>query len=174
MIAVASRWSPLSVPSRRQSPNSGCHAECSDQQRCGETAGAWLPSELPVLDRFSKNAVGRTGFEPVTSSVSGNSRTVPCVCRCRTESNREPLTCEKNLAGSSYVRERLNTLAPLSGSHGVGGTGSRSRRQDHRGLLVARRRLCFGHSWRTGPQRCPSRAGSDRENGRRVAGGSGK
>jgi hypothetical protein len=26
-----------------------------------------------MLDRFSKNCVGRTGFEPVTSSVSGKS-----------------------------------------------------------------------------------------------------
>ena len=43
MIAVASRWSPLNVPSRRQSPNSGCNAKCSDQQRCGKPAGAWLP-----------------------------------------------------------------------------------------------------------------------------------
>jgi hypothetical protein len=29
--------------SPRQSPNSGCNARCSDQQRCGETAGAWFP-----------------------------------------------------------------------------------------------------------------------------------
>jgi hypothetical protein len=43
---------------------------CSDQQRCGETAGAWLPFWLSALDEISKNGVGRTGFEPVTSSVS--------------------------------------------------------------------------------------------------------
>ena len=46
---------------------------------------------------------GRTGFEPVTSSVSGNSGAVLAVCHCRTESNYEPLTCEKNLIGSCYV-----------------------------------------------------------------------
>jgi hypothetical protein len=37
----------------------------------GKTAGAWLPSWLPVLARISKNGVGRTRFELVTSSVSG-------------------------------------------------------------------------------------------------------
>ncbi len=31
--------------------------------------------------------VGRTGFEPVTSSVSGNSRAVPSVCHSRTTSS---------------------------------------------------------------------------------------
>ena len=74
------------------------------------------------LDRFSKNGVGRTGFEPVTSSVSGNSGAVPSVCDRRAESNWEPVTCEKNLAGSRYVRGRLNTLAPISGSHSVWST----------------------------------------------------
>jgi hypothetical protein len=60
--------------------------------------------------------VGRTGFEPVTSSVSGNSRGV---CNRRTESNLESLSCEKNLTGSRWVWQQLNTLAPISGSHGV-------------------------------------------------------
>jgi len=56
-----------------------------------------------ALDGFSKNGVGRTGFEPVTSSVSGNSRTVPGVCHRRTESNWESVTREKNLIGSCSV-----------------------------------------------------------------------
>ena len=41
-----------------------------------ESAGGWLPFRLSPLDTISKNAVGRTGFEPVTSSVSGKSRAV--------------------------------------------------------------------------------------------------
>jgi hypothetical protein len=41
-----------------------------DQRLLGITAETWLPSWLPALDRISKNRVGRTGFEPVTSSVS--------------------------------------------------------------------------------------------------------
>ena len=65
---------------------------------------------------FSKNGVGRTGFEPVTSSVSGNSGAAPGVCHRRAESNWELSTCGKNLAGSCYVRGRLKTLAPISGS----------------------------------------------------------
>ena len=36
-----------------------------------QTPGRWLSFELSALDGFSKNGVGRTGFEPVTSSVSG-------------------------------------------------------------------------------------------------------
>ncbi len=50
----------------------GCNVKCSDQQRCGKTAEAWLPFWLEALDKISKNDVGRTGFEPVTSSVSRN------------------------------------------------------------------------------------------------------
>jgi hypothetical protein len=38
----------------------------------------------------------------------------------------EPLTCEKNPTGSYYVRERLNTLAPILGSHAA-------RSSEHRG-----------------------------------------
>jgi toxin HigB-1 len=52
----------------------------------------------------------------VTSSVSGNSRTVPRVRHRRAESNWEPVTWEKNLGGSCCVRGRLKTLAPISGS----------------------------------------------------------
>ena len=58
--------------------------------------------------------VGRTGFEPVTSSVSGNSRTVPDVSDRRTGSNGEPLTWATILTTSRYVRGRLNTLPPIS------------------------------------------------------------
>jgi hypothetical protein len=34
------------------------------------------------------------------------------------------MTCEKNLVGSRYVRGRLNTLAPISGSQNVWSAGS--------------------------------------------------
>jgi len=97
----------------------------SDQQRSDKTAGGWLPLRLLKLDRFSENGVGRTGFEPVTSSVSENSRAVPCVCHRRTESNREPLNWANILATSRWVWRRLKTLAPISGSHRlVPGLGS--------------------------------------------------
>ena len=72
---------------------------------------------LEAFDLFLFQLVGRTGFEPVTSSVSGNSGDVPCVRHRRAESNWEPVTWEKNLAGSCYVRGRLKMLAPISGSH---------------------------------------------------------
>jgi hypothetical protein len=85
----------------------------------------WLPVWLPLRDGLSK-MVGRTGFEPVTSSVSGNSRAVPGVWRCRTESNGEPPSCDKNLTGSRWVRGRLIALAPVSGSPPVG-TSAMSR-----------------------------------------------
>ncbi len=51
-------------------------------------------------------------------------RADPGVCHRRTESNGEPLTCEKNLIGSCYVRGRLNTLAPISGSHSIWSAGA--------------------------------------------------
>jgi hypothetical protein len=60
--------------------------------------------------------VGRTGFEPVTSSVSGNSGAVSGVCHRRTESNYEPLTCERILGTSRWVWGRLTALAPTCGS----------------------------------------------------------
>jgi hypothetical protein len=42
----------------------------------------WLPFWLPRRDRFSK-MVGRTGFEPVTSSVSGILRDSSHLCQAR-------------------------------------------------------------------------------------------
>ncbi len=54
-------------------------------------------------EQVSGKLVGRTGFEPVTSSVSGKSRAISGVCHCRIESNGEPLTCKRNLIGSCYV-----------------------------------------------------------------------
>ena len=89
----------------------------SDQLLRDKTAGGWLSSPLSRLGIYSKNGVGRTGFEPVTSSVSGNSRTVPGVCHGRAESNCEPWTCTNVLTGSRWVCGHLNTLAPISGSH---------------------------------------------------------
>ena len=53
----------------------------SDQQQEDKAAGGWLSLRLSPLDAISETAVGRTGFEPVTSSVSGKSRTVSGVCR---------------------------------------------------------------------------------------------
>ncbi len=38
-------------------------------QRDVKSAGGWLPFRLPLLNLVSKKIVGRTGFEPVTSSV---------------------------------------------------------------------------------------------------------
>jgi hypothetical protein len=60
--------------------------------------------------------VGRTGFEPVTSSVSGKSRTVPGVCHRRVRSNGEPRAWSKVLAALRWVWRRLIALAPISGS----------------------------------------------------------
>ena len=82
-----------------------------------KSAGGWLPFGLPPLNIISKKIVGRTGFEPVTSSVSRKSKTVSCVCHRRTESDGEPLTCTKILGTSRCVRGRLNTLALICGSH---------------------------------------------------------
>ena len=76
------------------------HMRRSDQQRRDKTAGGWLPLELSSPDTISKNVVGRTGFEPVTSSVSGKFWRFWGVCYRRAESNGEPLTCERFLTGS--------------------------------------------------------------------------
>jgi hypothetical protein len=56
-----------------------------------------------ICSRYSislSELVGRTGFEPVTSSVSGKSRAVSGVCHRRTGSNGELLTCANILTGS--------------------------------------------------------------------------
>jgi len=76
-------------------------------QRDAKSAGGWLLFRLPSLNVVSKKVVGRTGFEPVTSSVSGKSRAVSGVCHRRTESNAEPLTWANILDGSCWVRWRL-------------------------------------------------------------------
>ena len=62
--------------------------------------------------------MGRTGFEPVTSSVSGNFRTIPGVCHRRTEFERGALTWVNILGGSGWAWGRLMALAPICGSHG--------------------------------------------------------
>src|ERR1017187_2113652 len=72
----------------------------SDQLLRGKAAGGWLSLWLSPLDAVSKNVVGRTRFELVTSSVSGKSRAVLGVCHGRTESNGEPLTWAGILNGS--------------------------------------------------------------------------
>jgi hypothetical protein len=83
-------------------------------EACGPTdrrAGSLL-----FLGVYRSELVGRTGFEPVTSSVSGNSRTVSRVCHRRAKSNGEPLTWAKILTTSRWARRRLVALAPISGS----------------------------------------------------------
>jgi hypothetical protein len=65
----------------------------------GEYATAWIKE--------------RPGLRPNTVQV------YQYVLR-RTESNREPLTCEKNLATSRWVWGRLDTLAPIPGSQRPG------------------------------------------------------
>jgi hypothetical protein len=70
--------------------------------------------------KYQVRCVGRTGFEPVTSSVSGKSRAVPGVYRRRPRSNWEPMTCEKILTESGSVGRRLIVLALIPGSHGPG------------------------------------------------------
>ena len=54
------------------------------------TAGGWLPFSFHIWTRFRKIAVGRTEFEPVTSSVSGNFGTVLGVRHRRTGLSGEP------------------------------------------------------------------------------------
>ena len=74
------------------------------------SATAWLDSDhlapgmapkvCSSYSIFLFNLVGRTGFEPVTSSVSGKFRLLCEVCHRRTESNGGPLTCLNILSGS--------------------------------------------------------------------------
>jgi len=80
-------------------PNRTVNALVSHGYRA-RTAGRWLSFRLPPLYMISKNGVGRTGFEPVTSSVSGKSKLIFGVCHRRTESSGEPLTWAKSLSGS--------------------------------------------------------------------------
>ena len=122
------------------------HQPC-DQRLLNKTAGAWLPFGIPALDRFSKNGVGRTGFEPVTSSVSGNFGVSVTV---GLSSSGEPLTCQKILATSRWVWGRLNTLAPISGSHDARRAGFRSKRQAHRGLSGSRADWLSSRGWTGG------------------------
>jgi hypothetical protein len=56
---------------RRDALRRGRNARAVSRAYWAKTAGAWLPSWLSALDKISKNRVGRTGFEPVTSSVPG-------------------------------------------------------------------------------------------------------
>jgi hypothetical protein len=71
------------------------------------------PQHAYVWPELRFDLVGRTGFEPVTSSVSGKSRAVSAVGHRRTESDGELLTCG-NI--SDYVA--LSTrVADCAGSH---------------------------------------------------------
>ena len=83
-----------------------------------------LPFRLPALDIHSK-IVGRTGVEPVTSSVSGNSGVSGTV---GLGSNGESLIRADILATSQWVWRQLTALAPVSGSrHAVETSGGRWR-----------------------------------------------
>ena len=86
---------------------------------------------------MASDLVGRTGFEPVTSSVSGKSRPVPGICHRRTESNGEPFTCEKLLGGSRWVRGRLIASALIRGSHRP--SAARSARVDQERVTLCAR-----------------------------------
>jgi hypothetical protein len=78
------------------SPTRGTHqAQRAFRDRPGLTVAVtsavkW-PNGRSDVRRYDSDLVGRTGFEPVTSSVV---REIPGVCHSRTESNGEPLTCE--------------------------------------------------------------------------------
>ena len=61
----------LGASNRREVLGVDRNVKCSDQLLRDETAARWLSLRLSPLDMISKNGVGRTGFEPVTSSVSG-------------------------------------------------------------------------------------------------------
>jgi diaminopimelate decarboxylase len=82
----------------------------------------WLPVRLlfwlPARDGCSK-IVGRTGFEPVTSSGSGKFRTV-WVSVTVGLSRAGALTRANIPGGSGWVRRRLIALALICGSHGFG------------------------------------------------------
>jgi len=96
MTSVAERCK-LTRVARRLSyrDRNGALISCqrADQLPEGCQIRRWLALILALTagHNFEKIA-GRTGFEPVTSSVSGNFRTIPGVCHRRTESNGEPLT----------------------------------------------------------------------------------
>jgi hypothetical protein len=105
------------MPNRKESPSQTSTWGALTSNEAAKPPGHWLSFGLSALDRISKNVVGRTGFEPVTSSVSGKSRPVIGVCHRRTESNGEPLTCPNIPSTSRCVWGQLNTLAPICGSH---------------------------------------------------------
>jgi hypothetical protein len=63
-----------------------------DDPRIGASSPTDRRGRRPVsVGQNHCDLVGRTGFEPVTSSVSGNFRTVLGVCHRRTGSSGEPL-----------------------------------------------------------------------------------
>jgi hypothetical protein len=135
-----------------------------DQRLLGKTAGAWLPLRSSMLDRFSKNSVGRTGFEPVTSSVSGNSR-VSVIVRVeggatdlREESDSVVLRPrEAEHVGSRFwLPERLEGWEPLK--------TPRSTRAA-RSSVPIRSLLRGGDSWRTKVHEISEPAGSGRPPG---------
>ena len=70
MTATAADGSRAEDAKPQRVSSSDLNLRCSDQQRSAKTPGRWLSFGLSALDRFSENGVGRTGFEPVTSSVS--------------------------------------------------------------------------------------------------------
>jgi hypothetical protein len=100
MIATATRWVMRRGCQTGKSFLVRPQPGCSDQQRSGKTPGRWLSFGLLALDKISKNRVGRTGFEPVTSSVS----------ECRPSS----LSSEIGVVTWAYPRRALFGLPSVS------------------------------------------------------------
>ena len=90
---------------------------------------------LPV-DTISRNAVGRTGFEPVTSPVSGNFRDGSGCLPPSGWVERGALTWANILGGSGWVWGRLMALALICGSHGFGLPVEQDRQGLWRGLAT--------------------------------------
>ena len=103
---------------------------------------------LPV-DTISRNAVGRTGFEPVTSPVSGNFRDGSGCLPPSGWVERGALTWANILGGSGWVWGRLTALASSAGLDALGSAG-RARSSGRGGAprpvrssLLTDERICF-------------------------------
>jgi hypothetical protein len=70
----------------------------------------WLPVRLPLLDRFSK-IVGRTGFEPVTSSVSGMAIPPDLVAQGRVTAGKRGSAVVARRARAGYAWRRCHLVS---------------------------------------------------------------
>jgi hypothetical protein len=126
--------------------------ECSDQPLFGKTPGRWLSFGLSPLDGFSKNGVGRTGFEPVTSSVSGKRSPAELTARVPrrdvTRADPPPRAAEGHAhpanprcalpAQRSTVRLTATHLVPHPSRYPLRWAGRRDPRGRSRGSLPGR------------------------------------